>query len=100
MPTVSGEEEGLISFPFFFSNNCSIQWNLIIKLQNYQELDESFFELYPNNQTNEITLKTSSEQIDEKLITLSSLPRSRWHNLLNLETIKVFFPCFSLNQCN
>jgi len=30
------------------------------------------------------------EQLTEQMITLSLLPRSKWQNLLNLETIKVF----------
>lgn len=32
---------------------------------------------------------TTPDQIDESLVTLSLIPRSRWQMLLNLETIKV-----------
>lgn len=31
----------------------------------------------------------SPEQISNELVTLSLLPRSRWHSLLNLDVIKV-----------
>jgi U3 small nucleolar RNA-associated protein 21 len=31
------------------------------------------------------------EQLTEQMITLSLLPKSKWQNLLNLETIKVRF---------
>jgi U3 small nucleolar RNA-associated protein 21 len=31
----------------------------------------------------------SPEQLNEKLVTLSLLPESRWKNLLNLDVIKV-----------
>lgn len=40
----------------------------------------------------EVTDKKSfetPEQLTEQMITLSSLPKSKWQNLLNLDTIKV-----------
>ncbi|CAG8530923.1 7158_t:CDS:2, partial [Racocetra fulgida] len=40
-----------------------------------------------SNETNDVSFETP-EQLTEQMITLSSLPKSKWQNLLNLETIK------------
>ncbi|CAG8520768.1 16389_t:CDS:10 [Dentiscutata erythropus] len=40
-----------------------------------------------SNEVNDVSFETP-EQLTEQMITLSSLPKSKWQNLLNLETIK------------
>ncbi|CAG8647186.1 26118_t:CDS:10 [Gigaspora margarita] len=42
---------------------------------------------FNSNEVNDVSFETP-EQLTEQMITLSSLPKSKWQNLLNLETIK------------
>lgn len=67
--------------------------NLLNDNTNYFILDES--DEVVNDKEDEKLFETA-EQLSEQMITLSSMPKSKWQNLLNLETIKVFVNMISL----
>lgn len=53
-------------------------------------------ELEPIDEIEPMSLNISTMAISDEMITLSNLPRVKWHNLLSLESIKVFLTFLKL----
>jgi U3 small nucleolar RNA-associated protein 21 len=60
-----------------------------VSLPTLGGLVEEINETYTNNDVMPEWKGEDWTQLDDELITLSSLPKSNWQNLLNLESIKV-----------
>jgi U3 small nucleolar RNA-associated protein 21 len=86
LPTTTGLEsdnEGINNnHNYNFKNEIYSNDNM-----NYFIIDES--DEVVNYKKDEKSYETA-EQLSEQMITLSLLPKSKWQNLLNLETIKVY----------
>lgn len=52
---------------------------------------EASFETDPETEEDSTGVYTTADQLSEKLLTMSLVPRARWQTLLNLDVIRVYY---------